>query len=390
MKIIIFYKLVYLKNIILLFVLTKKLILSQNLKYYSQLDGIRCFAIISVLIGHWIAWETDNVFVRNAPWGLGVILFFVLSGYLIGNILFETRENIENNKTSFLKSIRIFYIRRVLRIFPIYYILIFFLYYIDYLNTREIFPWLSSFTTNFYEIIYAKNIGDYNHFWSLAVEEQFYLFWPFLILLCPKNKIVKLLITLIIISIFSRILSVYFGGENWYIGAYFTPNFFFPLALGSLLAYIKRYKVKLFNKLNNPKLIFSSILLYGLMHYFLHYKFHLFTYSAIFDQNLFSIVCFFVIARASNNGFKNIFKFILEHDIIVFTGKISYGLYIYHLFIIGFFWNYICPTFNISITNIHVAWFCYFILVYLLAIASFYTIEKPINSLKKYFSYKSN
>ena len=86
----------------------------NNLSYFAQLDGIRCFAVISVIIGHWVAWDTENIILKNTPWGHGVILFFVLSGYLISNILFESKEKILINQISFIHSLKIFYTRRFL------------------------------------------------------------------------------------------------------------------------------------------------------------------------------------------------------------------------------------------------------------------------------------
>ncbi len=339
------------------------------------------------MIGHWIAWDSQNPILKNAPWSHGVILFFVLSGYLISNILFEQRERIEENKTSLKEAIKTFYIRRFLRIFPIYYLLLFYLFYINHNNTREIFPWLLTYSSNILQGITGEYVGDFNHFWSLAIEEQFYLFWPFVLLLVPKNKTLRVIIGLIILSFISRVTCVSIGKDNWMLGAYLTPNLFLPLALGSLIAYFKRYNDTLYNKLNNSYLVYGSAMVYFLLYYLLHYKFQMHLFDTIFDEYLFSVVCFFIVLKSSVNGFTFVSKFILEHELVVFTGKISYGLYVYHLFIIGFFWNYLSPKFGISIANKHIIWICYFIAAYLAAIVSFYLIERPINGLKKFFNY---
>ena len=167
---------------------------SGNLKYYSQLDGLRAFAIISVMIGHWISWDTTNLLLKNGPWSHGVILFFVLSGYLISNILFEQKEKIDSNTITLSTSLKTFYFRRFLRIFPLYYLLLFYLYYINYTNTRAVFWWLATFTSNLLQCKTGEYIGNFNHFWSLAVEEQFYLFWPILVFYTPKHRILKVMI----------------------------------------------------------------------------------------------------------------------------------------------------------------------------------------------------
>lgn len=339
------------------------------------------------MIGHWMAWDSDNPILKHSPWSHGVILFFVLSGYLITNILFEQKESIELKKTVFNSAIKTFYIRRILRIFPVYYLFIFYLFYINHNNTREIFPWLLTYSINILQSITGEYVGDFNHFWSLAVEEQFYLFWPFLILLVTKDRILRIISVIIIFSFISRIVCVYIGKQNWMLGAYFTPNLFLPLALGSLIAYFKRYKEALFKKLQSPYFVYGSAIIYIMLYFFLHIKLHLHIYDSIFDEYLFATVCFFIVLKASDNGFRMLGKHILEHEVVVFTGKISYGLYIYHLFIIGFFWNYLCPKYGIGVSNKHFMWLCYFILAYLAAIISYYIIEKPINNLKKLFSY---
>lgn len=360
---------------------------SVNLKYYSQLDGIRCFAIISVMIGHWISWDSTNPILKNAPWGHGVILFFVLSGYLISNILFEQKEKIDSGEISIRESFKTFYIRRFLRIFPLYYLLIIYLYYINYSNTRELFPWLVTYTSNIKQNISGNYVGDFNHFWSLAVEEQFYILWPLLVFYLPKDRIRNVMIILVTISFLSRLTCYLISPGNWMLAAYFTPNLFLPLILGAFISYTKRYQIKTFHLLTNSILLYSIAIIYVLCYYVFHFKLHFNPFDMIFDEYLFSIMCVFIVAKAATNSFSHLSKFILEHELVVFTGKISYGLYIFHLFVIGFFWNYLAMEFKLGIENKHAMWFTYFITTYILAILSYYILEKPFNNLKKYFSY---
>jgi len=360
---------------------------SANLKYYSQLDGLRAFAIIMVMIGHWIAWDTENPILKNSPWGHGVILFFVLSGYLISNILFELKENINAKLISTKQALKTFYIRRFLRIFPLYYLLIFYLYTINFANTREIFPWLVTYTSNILQAKTGAYIGDFNHFWSLAVEEQFYLIWPFLVLFVNGKKVMKIIVAIMIISFLSRLSCFFISKENWMLGAYFTPNLFLPLALGALLSYAKRYKPSLANFFNNPILLYFGVVAYSIVFYVFHFKLKIAAFDILFDEYLYAFVCVFIICRASSNKFTLIGKAFLEHDIVVFTGKISYGLYIYHLFVINFFWNYLALEFKIGVQDKNAMWFAYFVIAYVMAIISYYFIENPMNSLKKYFNY---
>lgn len=339
------------------------------------------------MIGHWMSWDSQNFIIKNSPWGHGVILFFVLSGYLISNILFELKEKIDTQIITPSQALKTFYVRRFLRIFPIYYLLIFYLYSINFSNTREIFPWLVTYTSNLLQCKTGSYIGDFNHFWSLAVEEQFYLIWPFLVLFVNGKKVMKIIIIIMIVSFLSRLSCFIISKDNWMLGAYFTPNLFLPLALGALLSYAKRYKPNLASFFSNPALLYIGLVAYVIIYYFMHIKYNIAAFDMLFDEYIYASVCVFIICRASSNRFKFIGKFILEHDLTVFTGKISYGLYIYHLFVINFFWNYLALEFKMGVQDKHAMWTAYFVVAYLLAITSYYLIEKPFNSLKKYFKY---
>lgn len=361
--------------------------------HYIQLDGLRAFAVISVMIGHWITWDTQNAFIKAFPWHHGVILFFVLSGYLISQILLAQKDKILEGKSTLMQGLKTFYARRFLRIFPVYYLLLFFLFYINFQATRRFFGWLVGYATNFLLAIRGDYIGDFNHLWSLAIEEQFYLVWPLLLFLIPKNKILRTIIIAILVSLLSRLVCAVLirqGVLHWMWGAYFTLNLVLPLALGALLAYIKHnlsHYQTLYAKLQNPQWLYISAVTYGIMYYICDVRWHIPYFREWLDEYLFAIVCFFIILRAANNDFRYIGKYILEHDVVSFTGKISYGLYLYHLFVIGFFWKYLVPTFGLAVSNKPMAWFLYFVIAYIFAIASYYIIELPINNLKRYFNY---
>ncbi len=164
-----------------------------------ELDGVRGLAILSVLYWHYIACEdcsNGNWFIRSLyqvgqlSW-FGVDLFFVLSGFLIGGILLAGRES--------PNLFGVFYARRFLRIFPLYYawLLLFALLRPTFVRR---FPWLGSDALPLWSYAtYTQNIGytlrnDWGHAnwlsmtWSLAIEEQFYLLLPILVIwLSPKN-----------------------------------------------------------------------------------------------------------------------------------------------------------------------------------------------------------
>ena len=161
----------------------------ENRAFYPALDGIRAVAFLMVFGQHYL----------QIPWGwAGVDLFFVLSGFLITGILFDTRDDAHR--------VRNFYIRRTLRIFPLYYgIMIAMLIAEPLLRWEWNWHWLvwPAYLGNYARFVHAYSLGSplqqladfqpraalagkhvtlyLGHFWSLCVEEQFYLIWPWLV-----------------------------------------------------------------------------------------------------------------------------------------------------------------------------------------------------------------
>ncbi len=164
------------------------------LKHVPALDGIRGVAILLVLGFHllWSNWVTGSqvldivVRLRSSGW-IGVDLFFALSGYLITGILLETRNNPQ--------YLRNFYARRVLRIFPLYYVVLLLLllgFHPNSLAAARPFLILATYLQNtplwWYGHVPGLVANFTSHLWSLAVEEQFYLVWPLVILLLPSRR----------------------------------------------------------------------------------------------------------------------------------------------------------------------------------------------------------
>jgi peptidoglycan/LPS O-acetylase OafA/YrhL len=206
------------------------------------LDGVRGLAISMILIGHWLhGMHLPTTLGRivlstlDSFW-IGVDLFFVLSGFLITGILYDTRKS-EN-------YFRVFYMRRFLRIFPLYYGFLFLLMALTYPLQ------LTWGGRQFIYLAYLQNIGlahhlsnqplspliDISHFWSLAVEEQFYFVWPAVVfLLKDRRKIMWAAVILTLCSIGLRLLllSMHYRYEQIYI---FTPTRADSLMVGALLA----------------------------------------------------------------------------------------------------------------------------------------------------------
>jgi peptidoglycan/LPS O-acetylase OafA/YrhL len=194
---------------------------------------IGALSVTAVLIDHfWPTCILDFVDLGH----IGVRLFFVLSGYLITGILLRFRSSIEARRSDAATALRRFYIRRFLRIFPPYYALLALMVVTKLPGVRNTLWWHTGYASNF---LFALQ-GSWtpwvtSHFWSLAVEEQFYLVWPFLILLVPRSRLVAVVIAIIVSSPLFRLIALLAGAND--VALYVaTPSSLDALGLGSLLA----------------------------------------------------------------------------------------------------------------------------------------------------------
>jgi peptidoglycan/LPS O-acetylase OafA/YrhL len=347
--------------------------------YLKQLDGLRGIAILLVLAAHWLIGLQTYV---NLPFGaMGVNLFFVISGFLITRILLNNKDS---DKQSTWFSFRQFYMRRILRIFPIYYLTIFIFLAADFSQTKEMIWWLLTYTINIAGCL-KLNTGLFGHFWSLAVEEQFYLVFPFFIFFTPRKFIFKGIIAVILLAVLSRILVAVFAADEKDIAVisyHFTPCCFDSLGCGALLAWLNINKHKqLTEVLDKYKIIFFAAFVFFavgeniLMRGFGDLSVRLIL--LVLERFVFSIICFGVIGKIAVGGFAGIVRTVLENKILSFIGKISYGLYVYHNFM---------PEILPRQTGLP-HFIVYFFAAFAVAFVSWYLIEKPLNNLKRHFEY---
>ncbi|HWW60811.1 MAG TPA: acyltransferase [Thermoanaerobaculia bacterium] len=204
-------------------------------QHIGSLDGLRAAAIGLVLLYHLTPGHDSNRGLRALPFKIadlgwtGVDLFFVLSGFLITSKLIAARDDEHR--------FRDFYKRRALRVFPLYYaalavaLLIVPFGHIPPLRAQLSF-WL--YYANFVQVPMAieLNVG---HFWSLAIEEQFYLVWPAVIFLTRERTARRVCIAIVLLALISRCLLVA-NGSSWLATFAWTPCRADGLAIGSLLA----------------------------------------------------------------------------------------------------------------------------------------------------------
>ncbi|MEK7392674.1 MAG: acyltransferase, partial [Fibrobacterota bacterium] len=201
------------------------------MKYHEKIDGLRFVAIAFVLIEHF-----GPVLGHRITAGYyGVDLFFVISGFLITNILLDS-------KKSFLVSYKNFVGRRTLRIFPIYYLTLGFMLAIGYQPCRDSILYLATYTFNYAWVYHQIPPAALTHFWSLAVEEQFYLFWPVFILALRRfPKVLFVSILGIVALCFFQLTTSYWDAVTPYnyVGLFPRAG---SLCLGALGAMMHRQK----------------------------------------------------------------------------------------------------------------------------------------------------
>lgn len=158
----------------------------RKLEKFPAFDGFRGIGVVVVVFTHYPQVIESDLY--NAVWranmasrfGYGLLdIFFVISGFFITRLLL--RERAKTGRISFSD----FYMRRALRIFPVYYLTVLVCYLVFQLNTADLLS-LVSYTFNFYHPLHPVP-NPLEHTWSLSVEEQFYFFWPLLILLVPPR-----------------------------------------------------------------------------------------------------------------------------------------------------------------------------------------------------------
>lgn len=354
----------------------------SSIKYRPEIDGLRAIAVISVIIYH-----------LNENWlsggFLGVDIFFVISGFLItGIIITEIQQN------SF--SLKQFYTRRIKRIYPAFitvmalvsFIASVIFIYNDFNKLRKTIELAIAFLSNFYLGLtqgyfdLSANENPVLHIWSLAVEEQYYLIFPLILILAYKKfREIKVLFIITLI-LFFILLATSFIPANFYKEVLHQPNIYylsnlrFPeLLVGSLLAIYHNLsnKVQLSKQVNNILAILSTLLLFSCL-------FLMNNNIAYIPGITLILPCIFTALIIHTTSQNNIVKLCLSNKAIVFIGKISYSLYLYHWIFIAFAY-YITGEKQINNQSIAIV----IVLTIIFSVLSYYLIEQPIRKSKLNF-----
>ncbi len=360
----------------------------EQRSHYSILDSIRGLAIVLVLLFHCF----PHIKVFGIGW-FGVDLFFVLSGFLITGILINT-VNHEHYWKNFVG-------RRVLRIFPLYYftLLVFLVSNIVFTSINDLDAIDFNFFTShqWWYWLYIPNwlvlfegewlpTAIFNHYWSLAIEEQFYLIWPLLLVLIYKWQPVYFIyvpITFIISSILLRVVFLQLDFSE--IAIYnFTFTRLDAISFGSLAAVLVRQDklIDYCEKYVVFILIFAvSVFIGGLLisTSFSPLSYYFLTFG--YTNNALMFTCFLLISISNFRELKVLRLF--NNQVLRFFGKYSYAMYIFHWPLFRLFYDDLVKLYNSKL-------FASMIIVgltILLSLLSWYLLEKQFLKLKVNFKY---
>lgn len=365
------------------------------------LDGIRGLAILFVLYDHlfWSNPDSGNTIfdflstIRASAY-VGVNLFFALSGFLITGILLDT--------VTSPNFFRTFYARRTLRIFPLYYGVLLVLL----LLTRPFhFVWNG---WQYFYLTYTANLVlwpqaplilhriSIDHFWSLQVEEQFYLIWPLILYRVRSlRSLIRLSIIVCIATLFIRIALV--AGRPYLHNVYLpysstfscVDNLLFGCCLCALLRTTLRQQV-----LDFAPRVFAlcALVLTGaaISNHGLDWKTSTFIPTVGFS--LIGISCASLIAMSLRPGSRT--KQFFNNPVLRFFGKYSYGLYVFHYLLGGLLTQpvrlFIDAHFHRKVLGVIAGAIVVFIASTLAAILSYHFFESPFLKLKKHFTYRKS
>ncbi|MBI3511427.1 MAG: acyltransferase [Bacteroidetes bacterium] len=366
--------------------------------YFPGLNGLRFFAALAVIITHVEMLKTmiglrsrwnEPVFFNLG--GLGVYFFFVLSGFLITYLLLSEK------KQEGRISVRAFYLRRIFRIWPVYYLLIFAGFFI--------FPHISFLHLDYFQkflpqhfwfkfglfffmlpnlaLAMFPSVPHIGQTWSIGVEEQFYIIWPWI---AKKfSNLFRVLIIFIILIVALKcamLVLVHFIPHNYWINsikAFIAMTKMECMAIGGLGACLLFNKKEKFLKLIYlPVVQLSAYILIPLLIFF--------TPEAIQDGiHLFYSVLFLVIIMNVSSNTKSLLK--LENRVFNLLGNVSYGMYMYHMFVLVFVIRLSSFTFGLRGIEADIAHYGLGIAgTVLISILSYYIYERTFIRMKKKFT----
>lgn len=363
--------------------------------HFMNLDVLRLIAAMMVLLAHafegWVGWwgvpgfmsvgdyktlnqggvYLDN-FIRNG--GFGVDVFFLISGFLITYLML-----VEKKMTGKI-NLGKFYLRRTFRIWPLYYFLVAIApLLIKWMHKTPPDYWYTIlFWNNFHAIHTEQWAFPFAHFWSICIEEHFYIVWPLLVAFFPYKRLPQVFFTVIIISIASRGFFA-INGDGYYYQYLHTFSRMDMLAWGALGAWYHFEKPIVLNVSRWSRIL--VYLLFIAMYSYEHYNIYDTVFLACFRKYFYCGIAAFAMANYLFNpdAFFN-FK---KKNILHYLGKVSYGIYMYSNILLIIIIEKVMLRFGY--TNMYLFFFLNIVVTLVVAAISYETLEKFFLKLKTRF-----
>ncbi|MGC4013050.1 MAG: acyltransferase [Luteolibacter sp.] len=288
----------------------------------TQIDGLRAFAMLGVACVHWLPRELRG----PVPFELGLFFFLVLTGYLITGVLLRERDRGEASGVAWkADGLKNFQIRRGLRILTPYYAAVALAWVLAVPGFRAAVGWYLTQLSNIHMAMTGWPDST-AHFWSLAVQHQFYVLWPFVIWWVPKRWLAPVMIAFVAVAPVARVIDTHL-----------TDHFVLPdllswtacdyLGLGALMA-LAVHRGMPFSHPGLRRAAWICFAIYAVIYGFQEAG-HPLPVLRFLQQTFLSVACCGLIAGASQ-GFRGWLGALLDHPAIQHLGRLSYGLYLFH------------------------------------------------------------
>jgi peptidoglycan/LPS O-acetylase OafA/YrhL len=354
--------------------------------YQPELDGLRFYAFLGVFVCHTLPFEASFYHNLHLPlpwlWGAtvkagaaGVDLFFALSAFLITSLLLREREETGDI------SLRLFYTRRVLRIWPLYFVVIGLAVVLSHTTTNQHLPW-------YYVAGYLFFVGNWVHaafgrpesiafpLWTVSIEEQFYLIWPVIVKTLGRRALILSAVLMFLLATVCRIAFVLAGISGGYI-YYGSTARCDSIALGILLALLAHQLPRLTTRAR--MLLLSA----GIAGWIVSSAWLTDQPGPISMREVWGRLIISISAGAILYGSLYGRSALLTSNWIVRLGKISYGLYLLHLTGLLLAKSALHPTSGTALLATKAVGF---VVTIILAFASYRWIESPFLRIKDRFS----
>lgn len=351
----------------------------------GQIDTLRAFAVMAVIFSHTITPEyAIGEFAFFEFGAYGVYIFFVISGFLITGQLRDIKKLREARDDGLAAPLKSFFAKRALRLLPAYYLALFGAWIIDLRTIRAEMPWHMAQLTNVLfgfdqQAEYTSPVG---HLWSLSMEWQFYLVWPFVVLLCGPRSLLAITLGLIAFS-FTAWLEVLPLPQPILLTS--IPASLDSLGFGALLAIgvERHWPIAPFARhvwwVGLAVVIMTVPLMVGQA----DFGWELAPYA----HEMLNVFFMLVVYRAYS-GWNGMAGYVLNLAALRYTGVISYGIYLYHQYILSAYeglaarlWGRMPVDYGVLLTV------SLLVISWIAAHFSWKWFEEPINRMRQRYSY---